>query len=391
MPFHRTAPPTSTPAPAPQAAARSAWHLVAALAAAALTVTMMVSPSQAQGTADQARTAVEPNGLLPTDPILPDPTDIPTCGQPLQPPCDTTPPETRIDSHEPSANDAGWVDQDTMSISFSVVPDEQVTYECRLDGPSQAADWAACTSPQTYSGLADTATDGSTPYLFSVRATDTSANTDPTPATLEWDQDTTAPFTWMAENRPRGLWLSRTGTFSFSGPSGSTFVCRSDGKALPCDDGGVTLSPLRSGKHTFSVAAKDPAGNVDPTPETTSYRVPFNTFGTRRQKRAWDRSAGKGYFDSDYQQTKRRGAKLSKRFSGMREVTLIVGKGRGYGLIRVNLGSTKLYAGRLTARRTKKRQLIVIDLPGAAAKSGKITVVVLSQGKMVRIDGISVR
>ena len=51
-------------------------------------------------------------------------------------------------------------------------------YECRFDGD---AEFTACTSPQTYTGLAPGA-----PYSFDVRAVDRAGNADPTPATWTW-------------------------------------------------------------------------------------------------------------------------------------------------------------------------------------------------------------
>ncbi len=90
---------------------------------------------------------------------------------------DTTPPDTTITSgpDDPSTSaDAAFTFSATEPGS---------TFACALDG----AAFTACTSPQSYPGLADG------PHTFAVRATDAAANTDPTPASWSWTIDTTAP------------------------------------------------------------------------------------------------------------------------------------------------------------------------------------------------------
>ena len=57
------------------------------------------------------------------------------------------------------------------------------TFECSIDGGA----YSLCTSPKTYTGLVDGY------HTFQVRAVDTSANTDPTPATRSFFIDTTPP------------------------------------------------------------------------------------------------------------------------------------------------------------------------------------------------------
>lgn len=94
-------------------------------------------------------------------------------------PPDTTPPNTTIDS-----GPSGTVDSSSATFTFSST-ESGSTFACRLDGGAPTA----CTSPTTYSGLADGA------HGFSVAATDASGNTDATPATAAWTIDTNVPDT----------------------------------------------------------------------------------------------------------------------------------------------------------------------------------------------------
>ena len=90
---------------------------------------------------------------------------------------DATAPQTTINSSP--ADPSGSTDAD---FQFSA-SEGGSAIECRLDGGS----WGTCTSPQSYTSLAE----GS--HSFEVRATDQAGNADPTPDSLTWTIDTTAP------------------------------------------------------------------------------------------------------------------------------------------------------------------------------------------------------
>src|SRR6266436_6675050 len=83
---------------------------------------------------------------------------------------DTTPPDTTLTAAPRAVSTSS-----SASFSFTATEADS-TFACQLDGSA----FAACTSPQSYSGLAL----GS--HSFQVRATDPAGNTDPTPASYTW-------------------------------------------------------------------------------------------------------------------------------------------------------------------------------------------------------------
>jgi hypothetical protein len=158
---------------------------------------------------------------------------------------DTAAPNTTITANPPALTNSA-------SASFSFTSTEAGTFECRLD----AGAFAACTSPRSYTALAD----GS--HTFSVRAVDTAGNVDATPATYTWTVDSGAPNTTItgAPADPSND-ASPTITFSASEP-GSSFECQLDGGSFsPCTSP-HDLSGLADGSHTFAVRATDSAGNT---------------------------------------------------------------------------------------------------------------------------------
>ena len=182
------------------------------------------------------------------------------------PPADTTPPDTSI-QNGPSGNTTA------TSGTFSFAATEPgSTFACKLD----SGIWVACSSPKSLSGLAI----GS--HVFSVRATDSAGNVDPTPASRSWTvevevevppADTTPPDTSI-QSGPSGSTTATTAEFAFSATeSGSTFACKLDSGSWATCSSPKSLSGLAVGTHAFSVRATDGAGNTDSTPATRNWTV----------------------------------------------------------------------------------------------------------------------
>ena len=92
---------------------------------------------------------------------------------------DTTPPDTVMDS-----GPSGTVASTSATFTFHST-EPASTFDCSLDG----AAYTGCASPKSYTNLAEAT------HTFRVRATDLSANVDPTPAQATWTIDTTVPDT----------------------------------------------------------------------------------------------------------------------------------------------------------------------------------------------------
>lgn len=167
---------------------------------------------------------------------------------------DTEPPETTI-----TGGASGTIAADAAIFSFEA--SEPGTFECRLDSVN-AADWGPCSSPQSYSSLADGSHD------FEVRAIDDAGNVDPTPAMREFAVDTTSPDTTIT-SAPSGTIETSSATLAFEATEPASFECRldsSDPGAWSACSSPQTYDSLPDGPHRFEVRAADALGHVDPTP-----------------------------------------------------------------------------------------------------------------------------
>ncbi|MGH9011617.1 MAG: phytase, partial [Acidimicrobiia bacterium] len=85
--------------------------------------------------------------------------------------------------------------------------------------------------------------------------------------------DTIPPDTTIVTGPPAST-NNTSATFTFTAnEAGSTFLCKRDaGAEAPCTSG-ISYSGLTVGSHHFEVRAKDPAGNIDPTPATWDWTI----------------------------------------------------------------------------------------------------------------------
>lgn len=177
---------------------------------------------------------------------------------------DTTAPDTTIDStptNPTASTSASFTFSGTDTGGSGVA-----SFECRLDG----AAFAACATPQNYTGLAN----GS--HTFQVRAIDNAGNTDGTPASFTWVVDATAPDTTILTNPPASTPNTSAG-FTFSGSDAGTGVarleCSLDAAAFATCTSPQNYTGLALGNHTFQVRAVDAVGNTDATPASYTWEI----------------------------------------------------------------------------------------------------------------------
>jgi Ca2+-binding RTX toxin-like protein len=113
---------------------------------------------------------------------------------------DATAPDTTIDSSPSNPSNSSSA---SFSFSGTDAGTGVASFECDLDGGG----FSTCTSPQSYSSLAD----GS--HTFQVRAIDGAGNVDPTPASFTWTIDTVAPTISVAAG---GMCASSGGTMNLT-------------------------------------------------------------------------------------------------------------------------------------------------------------------------------
>lgn len=340
---------------------------------------------------------VQPLAATPANAVLP-------CDSPV-PLGDCTPPETTITS-APAVDDERRTEAVDAAFTFEAADEsaaDKATFECRLDhGGTVVQDWTDCTDDaQTKPGHStgsesfEELAPGS--YTFAVRATDTPdspadpANTETTPATFDWTvvepEEDRDPDTVITAGARRWHPYSFLGITYRSDEEASAFECTLNGRARGCDDDQVTLLGMRAGDYVFTVAAVDTDGNVDPTPAKERWSVPLNNTALAEHSREWRKRTGRGHFQDSYSVTDRRGASIEQGRRGFRSLVLVATRCPGCGTVAVLLRDKRVATVDLSARKTRKRQVLTID-SWRRKQTGRVRVEVLTQGKDVLIEGI---
>ncbi len=389
--------------PASLVAAASAAALLGAL----LPVTLVAAPAQAA------------NGCL---------TEVPQGGGPLGPltpgtRCDDqVPPEATLVSTAPAPNEAGFVSSRSLTFTFTGAHSDGDTdpigFECQFFSTAAApSEWQSCTSPVTYSDLADTT---AVPYTFKVRAFDAAdrgidataatnpllgtggaetdlSDTEDTPQSQVVRIDTRAPQAFIfntpfdAETPSLPMLTTDSPTFRLASSEGNVvYRCDIDGRQVPCQDGNSTFRRLSAGTKVLSVGATDPAGNVDPDPATTTFTVPADI--EKPAGRKWRETASPRAFGGSYIETTAFGARFSVEGTNVREVRLIATKRPQAGILRYKVpGNPNWAKAKLNSSRIERGAVIVLRNPSSKSFTGTMKFKTMSRGKLIEVDAIMLR
>lgn len=324
---------------------------------------------------------------------------------------DTVPPETALPAVSTLPNAGGWVATGTMAFAFTGAHTDAdadaLGFQCKLDGPTQAHDWASCTSPRTYLGLADS---NVATYTFSVRAVDTADQAftygslftpddepgddlDGSPATLTWGQDTVAPVGFVnpdlydKESPQQPVVVGRSVPIRLnSNETGATFECEVDGEATPCTPGAWRYADAPSGRHFFRARSVDKAGTPSAWSPTSEFFIPTDL----RARRGWSVLRKTGAFDQTLVKSKRKGARLVLPKQRVGELRLYAPSAPTYGKVRVKVGATNWRVVDLSGPRSAQKELVVINRY-QGSRTGRIIIEVLTRNKPVLLDAIVAR
>jgi hypothetical protein len=145
------------------------------------------------------------------------------------------------------------------------------TFACAFDGGS----FTPCTSPYTTPTLADG------PHSFSVRATDSSGATDPTPASRSWSVDTIPPLLTLNGLTTPTKVTSQVISGTVEGgitPTVSLATATAGPTTISGNSWSCSITGLAVGDNVITVHAVDAAGNVTTRQGTVRVATPDGSF-----------------------------------------------------------------------------------------------------------------
>ena len=168
---------------------------------------------------------------------------------------DSTPPIVTLDT-VPGAH----ITDATATVEFHA-DEAGSAFECETDNEG----FAPCASPWTTGSLTEGA------HVLSLRATDLAGNTG-TEVLAMTVVDRSEPETTI-DGHPDVITNAAEPQLTFHASEPGTFECRVDDATFTACSSPTALTDLPEGLHTFSVYARDDAGNVDATPAAYSFAI----------------------------------------------------------------------------------------------------------------------
>jgi hypothetical protein len=183
-----------------------------------------------------------------------------------------------------SVNLAGTSPTNAASVGFTVTFSEPVSgvdetdFTVTASGVTAAAVTSVSGGPTIYTVTVDTGSGDGTLRLDvldddSIRDASNNPLNGGFTAGQSYTVDKTAPDTQI-DSMPADPTNSRDASFTFSSPDGGlTFECQIDGGGFGSCASPANYSSLADGPHTFEVRSTDAAGNVDPSPASTTWNI----------------------------------------------------------------------------------------------------------------------
>lgn len=191
--------------------------------------------------------------------------------------------------------------------------------------------------------------------------------------------DSGGPVSISGGPREDSVVATTSAAFTVSAPGAPS--CTLDGRARACGNGKVSLSGLAPGSHVFKASSGGHSAS-------RTWTVPH---AARAFKRAgkWSLARSSASYGGQALTSKKKGASATLSVRGAKRLALVAGMGRGHGTVKVYAGSRLLKTVRLAASRTVSKRVISLGSLGSGW-SGKVKVVVASNGKPVRLEGLGV-
>ena len=230
------------------------------------------------------------------------------------------PPVPQIDRHPPLASRSRSA---TFRFSASEI---HAVFECALDG----AAFRSCDSPRRYHRLKPGR------HRLAVRATGVSLAAS-APVKYAWRVDTRPPRTRLTR-KPREATRAAVARFRFaSGDHHARFECKLDTSSWHSCRPRQSYRHITEGPHSFSVRARDRAGNVDRTPATFAWLVDRTPPDTTVRGAASGRSgtAARFRFGATESQVSFRCSLDGGAFAGCSSPLVLAGLGSGSHTLRV--------------------------------------------------------